>query len=146
LITPLSTGKGELMLKKWLSLMLVSALTLTLAFNGSAAVSAKTAKEAKQAEKIKAGIAKLGVGRDARVKLKLKDQTKLSGFISEARAESFVVTDLETGASTRVAYPDVAQVQGHNLSKGAKIAIAVGIVAGVILVLYIVRGAFCDGC
>ena len=48
--------------------------------------------------------------------------------------------------TTTVAYPDVVQVKGNNLSTGAKIAIAAGIIAGIIIVLYIVRGAFCDGC
>jgi hypothetical protein len=103
-------------------------------------------KGAPRAEKVKLEIAKLGVGPEARVKVRLKDKTRLDGYVSEAGEEHFVVTDLKTGRESTVAYPEVVQVQGHNLSKGAKIAIAVGIIAGVIIVLYIVRGAFCDGC
>ncbi len=103
-------------------------------------------KEAQQAEKIKAGIAKLGVGKEARVKLKLKDKTKLSGYVSEIGDASFVVTDLKTATPTTVAYPNVAQVQGNNLSTRTKIIIGVSIVVAIIIVAYNVRGAFCDGC
>jgi hypothetical protein len=46
----------------------------------------------------------------------------------------------------RVAYPEVAQVKGNNLSTRAKIIITAAIIAGVAITLYIVRGAFCDGC
>ena len=97
-------------------------------------------------QKVKDGIAKLGVGPDARVQLKLKDKTKLAGYISAVEAEHFVVTDLATGQSTTVPYPDVTQVKGNNLTTRTKIIIAASIIAGVIIVLYIVRGAFCDGC
>jgi hypothetical protein len=97
-------------------------------------------------QKVKDGIAKLGVGPEARVQLKLKDKTKLAGYISAVEPEHFVVTDLTTGQQTTVPYPDVAQVKGNNLTTRTKIIIAASIIAGVIIVLYIVRGAFCDGC
>lgn len=43
--------------------------------------------------------------------------------------------DVKTGAATTVPYPQVKQVKGNNLSTGTKIAIGLGIVAGVILFL-----------
>ena len=100
----------------------------------------KAEKEARRAEKVRTQLAKLGTGTDARVKLELRDKTKLEGFISEAGADSFVVTDA-AGKSTTVAYPQVKKAQGHNLSTGAKIGIGIGIGVGVtllILWLYIV--------
>src|SRR5262249_53458047 len=99
----------------------------------------KEEKQAQRIEKVKAGILKLGVGPDARVALKLRSDVKLAGYISEARDESFVVTDLKTRSSAAVAYGDVTQVKGHNLGTGAKIAIGIGIGVGVtILVLYLI--------
>ena len=135
------------MLRRWLSIMLVGSLTCALAVTPSASVIAnsKAEKDTKRTEKVKAGIIKLGTGKDARVSVKLKDKSQRSGFINEIGPESFVVVDA-MGANTTIAYSEVTQVQGHNLSKGAKIAIGVGIVVGVIIVLVIVRGAFCDGC
>jgi hypothetical protein len=96
--------------------------------------------------KVKQGISNLGVGRDARVTVKLRDNTKLAGYISEVNAESFVVTDLKTGVATNVAYPDVTQVKGNNLSTGAKIAIGAAIVGAIILL--ILWRAYCnnEGC
>ncbi len=86
---------------------------------------------------MKAGIVQLGVGEETYVRVKLRDKTKLAGYISEARAESFVVTDLGTSEATTVAYADVKKVKGHNLSTGAKVAIGAGIVVGVVMLIVI---------
>jgi hypothetical protein len=87
---------------------------------------------------VRNGVARLGTGPDARVKLKLKDKTKYEGYISEARADGFSVTDAKTGNIADVAYSEVKQIKGNNLSTGAKIAIGIGIGAGaVLLILYI---------
>ena len=103
-------------------------------------------KQSRLSQKVKAAVLELGSGPSTRVSIKLKDKTKLVGFVSEITDDSFAVTDLSTAETTTVAYPDVVQVKGNNLSTGAKIAIAAGVIAGIIIVLYIVRGAFCDGC
>lgn len=103
---------------------------------------AEAEKQARHAAKVKQSIFKLGLGRDARVAIKLRDKTRLVGFISEAGEDSFVVTHLKTGVPTTVVYPDVAQVKGHNLSTGAKIAIGVSIVVAIILLLILKK--YCD--
>ena len=134
------------MLKKTIALLLVSALSLTMFCPPSALAISNNEKDASLTAKVKSGVNQLGTGRETRVKLKLRDKTRLSGFISEANDEYFVVTDLKSGAETKVAYPDVTQVQGNNLSTRTKVIIGASIVAAVIIVLYITRGAFCDGC
>ena len=91
-------------------------------------------KEALFAQKVKTEIAKLGTGPDARIDLKLRDKTKLKGYISEVGDESFAVVDDKTGSTTTVPYPQVKQVKGNNLSDGAKIAIAVGIFFAVVVI------------
>ena len=40
---------------------------------------------------------KLGVGESTRVKVKLRDQTKIEGYISDVGAETFSVTNRKTG-------------------------------------------------
>jgi hypothetical protein len=95
----------------------------------------KEAKQARFAEKVKANVLKLGTGESARVKVKLRDQAKLEGYISDAGAETFTVTDRKTGVATTVAYPQVKSVQGNNLSTGAKIAIGVGVAASIIFII-----------
>src|SRR5919206_3089921 len=114
------------MLKKICSALL-SALLLQAAAAPALAKS-DSDREAERAEKIHKQLAKLGTGPEARVKLELRDRTKLEGFISEAGAEGFAVTD-RSGRTTNVPYPQVRKVQGNNLSTGAKIAIGAGAAA-----------------
>ena len=117
----------------------VTVLLVTLVINlGGARLAYADAKEEKQArfaEKIKANVLKLGTGESTRVKVKLRDQAKLEGYISEAGADSFTVTNRKTGVATTMAYSQVKSVQGNNLSTGAKIAIGVGIAAGIIFII-----------
>ena len=120
------------MLKKICSVVLAALLLQAAAVPAFAKSNAE--KEAKRAEKVRTQLAKLGTGTDARIKLELRDKTKLEGYINEAGAESFAVTD-SAGKTTKVAYPQVKKAQGHNLSTGAKIAIGVGIGAAVTLLI-----------
>lgn len=122
------------MFKKVVTILLVT-LVLNLTGVRLAYADSKEEKQARFAEKIKANVLKLGTGESTRVKVKLRDNAKLEGYISEASAETFTVTDRKTGVATTVGYPQVKSVQGNNLSTGAKIAIGVGIAAGIIFII-----------
>jgi hypothetical protein len=122
------------MFKKLLSLTLV-ALLINLAAAAPAYAASREEKEARFTEKVKASVLKFGTGEPARVKIKLRDKTKLAGYISAADGESFTVIDSKTGMATTIAYPQVKSVQGNNLSTGAKIAIGVGIAATIIFII-----------
>lgn len=122
------------MCKKLFSLALV-ALLLNLAGMRLAYADSKEEKQVRHAEKVKANVLKLGTGEAARVKVKLRDKTKLEGYISSADEEGFTITNPKTKMATQVAYPQVKSVQGHNLSTGAKIAIGVGIAAAIIFII-----------
>ena len=127
------------MFKQSLSLTLISSLLFMLIGVPTVTAKSKTEKEAARAAEVKAGVAKLGVGPEAQIAVKLRDKTKLSGYINQAKADSFVITDPKTGASTEVPYPNVTQAKGKNLSTGATIAITAAIAVGVtLLVLYLV--------
>jgi hypothetical protein len=120
------------MLKRICSVALVALLLQAAAAPALAKTSPE--KEAKRAEKVRAQIAKLGTGKDALVRIELRDKTRLAGYISEAGAETFVVTD-KAGVATTVAYPQVGKAKGNNLSTGAKVAIGIGIGVGVFLLI-----------
>ena len=122
------------MFRKLITLLLVGFL-INLAGVRVAYADSKEEKQARFVEKIKANVLKLGTGESTRVKVKLRDQAKLEGYISDAGAETFTVTNRNTGVATTVAYPQVKSVQGKNLSTGAKIAIGVGIAAGIIFII-----------
>ena len=121
------------MFKKSFAIILACLLVQMLSVQLATAKS-KEEKQAQLTQKVKIEISKLGVGRDARVEVKLQDRTKLAGYISEVKDDSFVLTNARTGAATPVAYADVTQVKGHNLSTGAKIAIGVGIGIAVVVI------------
>ena len=128
-----------MMFRKLMTLVVIGAL-VHLSCARIAAANNRNEKEAQLAEKLRAGIAKLGTGRDARVKVELRDGTKLDGYIAEANAVSFVVVDSKTGAATTVPYPQVKRVKGNNLSSGAKFAIFIGAVVAGLVILAIVIG------
>ena len=129
------------MLKRICSVMLSALLLQAAAVPAFAATSAE--KEAKRAEKVRTQLVKLGTGKDARIKVELRDKTKLEGYVSAADADTFAVTD-NAGKTTAVPYQQVKKAQGNNLSTGAKIAIGVGIGAGVTLLIFLIWLAHAD--
>ena len=135
------------MLKKIITFVLASLLFSLSSVNLAYAADFNEIKDAKFAVKVKEGIKKLGIGKDAQVEIKLRDKTKLKGYISEAGENSFVVNNTKTGESTVVPYPAVKKAKGKNLNTGVKIAlyaalaIGITIAAVVILVTLGERGA-----
>lgn len=115
------------MFKRVLCVVLVGFL-LSLAGVRPAYARSKEEQETRLAEKVKEGISKIGTGAAAHVEVKLRDKTKLKGYVSEAREDSFVIVDEKTNATSTVAYSQVQQVKGNNLSTAAKIAIGVGVI------------------
>jgi hypothetical protein len=122
------------MLKRILTIAIAGLMFQAICLQPAVAAS-KAEKHAERTEKVKAGILKLGVGTDARVAVKLRDDVKLAGYISEAGPDSFVVTNPQTQTATTVDYRNVSQVKGHHLGTGAKVAIGIGIGVGVTLLL-----------
>ncbi len=109
--------------------------------------SAQTGRDTRLTEKTRATVQKLGVGREARVEVKLQDNTKLKGYVSAAEGGSFTVTDSKTGTSQTVAYTDVTQVKkpGGGLSTRALVIISAAAVAAVIVAVTVVKPVVCDG-
>lgn len=124
--------------QKRISLALACSLLLMLVSTPVAATTTKEEKAAAFAAKVKTEIAKLGTGPDAQIRVKLRDKTKLSGYVSQANADSFIITDPKTGTSTEIPYPNVAQAKGKNLSTGAIIAITAAVAAGVTLLVLVI--------
>ena len=121
------------MFKKYSTLVL-TVLVINLFLAIPAFANTKEEKEARFAAKVKSAVAKLGTGTDARIEVKLKDKTKLKGYVGQINENSFVVIDAKTGAATEVPYPNAGQIRGNNLSTGAKVAIGLGILAAVLAI------------
>ncbi|MGH9949703.1 MAG: hypothetical protein ACRD6X_21250 [Pyrinomonadaceae bacterium] len=113
----------------------LSLLFLNLAITPSILASGNSEKEAKFAEKVKLNIRKLGTGKDTNVKLKLRDGTKIKGYVTEVSDEEFVVVESNTGQTVTVSYTSVKQVRGNNLSTGVTILIGIGVLILVIILV-----------
>jgi len=97
-------------------------------------------------DKVKAAVAKRGTGPKAKVTVKLKDKTKLKGFISNASGDSFTLSDSKTGQARTLAYSDVSEVKKQGgLSLVAKIGIGVGAGVGALALLYAIGCAGDNG-
>lgn len=125
------------MLKKYVTIF-VTILILNLSLSTLVFAGTKDEKSAAKTEEVKLNIAKLGTGKDTKINVKLKDGTKLKGYISEVNENNFVVTNHKSGVSTEVPYANAKQVKGNNLSTGAKVAIGVGIAVAVIAIVVLI--------
>lgn len=121
------------MLKKMLILVLC-VLLLNLVISPSVFASEGSEKEIKLTEKVKTGIAKLGTGPEAKVELKLKDGTKLKGYVTEIGNDQFYIMDSNTDQSVAVSYSQVKQAKGNNLS--SKTVLTIGLV-GIFVLLFV---------
>ena len=110
---------------KGLFTVALSALLLQAAAAPALAKDA-AAREAERVAKVRARLAKLGTGRKARVRVELRDGTKVEGYVSETGPDSFSVTDA-TDRTTSVPYAQVKKLRGENSSTGEKIALGVGL-------------------
>ena len=129
------------MFRKTIALAIAGLLvSMTLGLS-SVSANSKTDPRIELTEKTCAGIHKLGVGKEARVEVKLFDKTKLKGYVSEAGETSFTITDPKTETSSVVPYATVTQVKGNNLTTRTKIIIGVAIAVAAAICLYFIRQA-----
>ncbi|MGC2237257.1 MAG: hypothetical protein WA584_13930 [Pyrinomonadaceae bacterium] len=113
--------------------MILAGLILNAVFYSTA----KANNEAEFAAKVKTEIASLGAGNQTRVSVKLRDETRVKGCVSEIGDESFSVVNEKTRAISKIPYTAVKQIKGKNNLSGKTIGymIWIGIiVAGGLIV------------
>ena len=130
------------MLKQVLSLSLVAWLFGCVALVPAEAKTDAAAREARFAEQVRENIQKLGTGSSARVEVRLKDKTKLKGYVAEASDEHFTVVDSE-GKATRIAYAEVESVKAVKPKSARKKfdekgLIGLGLIGGIFLLAFAV--------
>jgi hypothetical protein len=113
--------------------IIIAALTLNLV----CASSTLAQKKGLSADEAKAEIAKLGAGPKAVVRVTLKDDKKVQGWLSLAGEDHFTLTDEKSGALSDIKYSDVARVKSLRPSKGALVAgVAGGLALAVVIFLF----------
>ena len=79
----------------------------------------RSAPEAGEREKVRAAVAKVGSGLKARVKVTLRDGTKLRGFISRIGEDDFELVSTDDGSlgvARTIRYEEVRKLNGRGVS------------------------------
>jgi len=125
--------------------MMLAAAILVTGF-GLPTVRAQAVTDAGATEKIRTKVQKIGVGGNARVEVKLRDNTRLKGYISDAEQDSFTVIDSMSGSRNSVAYADTSSVKKASSGISGKTWAILGAAAiGAVVTWIIVKPALCDG-
>ena len=94
-------------------------------------ITADNSPERIKLERLKTKVYRFGRGEKAKVVVNLKDGKRLKGYITQTIEDSFDIANSKTKEITTIPYRDVAQVKKQGLSKGAKIAVGVGLAAAI---------------
>lgn len=125
--------------------IMLSGILLVTAFGFQPAL-AQTGNDTQAVEKVRARVQKIGVGRNARVEVKLRDNTQLKGYISAAEQDSFTVIDSKTGSTRTVSYAESSSVKKAGSGLSAKTWIILGAaVVGTAVTWVLVKPVLCDG-
>lgn len=90
-------------------------------------------EQARHIEKIKGSLKKFG--RYSEVKVRLRDDIRLAGYVSEMGYDSFLLTSQVTKSDRWVRYENVRSVKGPGLRTSSKIAIGAAVGAGTVITI-----------
>ena len=125
--------------------IMLSGLLLLTAF-GYQGAGAQSLRDQRATEKAKSKVLKMGVGVNARVEVKLRNNTQLKGYISDADQDSFTVVESKTGSSKTVSYADTSSVKKAGSGLSAKTWIILGAAAvGAAVTWVAIKPVLCDG-
>ena len=131
------------MFRRTFAMMLAGMLLIT-AFGLQHAGAQSTSDQA--TEQIRTKVQKIGVGTNAKVEVKLRDNTKMKGYISESNQDSFTVFDKLSGSSKTVSYADTSSVKKAGGGISTKTWIILGAtVVGAAVTWAVVKPVLCDG-
>ncbi|HEV7747556.1 MAG TPA: hypothetical protein VGO56_21335 [Pyrinomonadaceae bacterium] len=132
------------MFRRTFAIMLSGFLLLT-AF-GYQGAGAQSFGDQQATEKVRTKVQRMGVGVNARVEVKLKDNSQFKGYISDANDDSFTVVQSGTGSSKTVSYADTSSVKKAGSGISAKTWIIIGAAAaGAAITWAVIKPALCDG-
>ena len=127
------------MFNKLLSLALAGLLISMFMF---LPVSAQSEADARQVDKVRSQVTRMGTGKQARVKIKLKDNQTLKGYIGEIAEDHLTLIDARHGTITPIPYYKIEQVKKVNPSPFLPLALGAATVGGLMIVVAVVlRGS-----
>jgi hypothetical protein len=111
--------------RKLCSILLAGTLALSI---GATPAPARTREEVRAAlaAKMKDGIARLGTGEEAQVRLTLFDRSVLAGFLGETEEQQFVLVSPEIDLRRTINYDEIKQLHGQNIASGFGVSVGEG--------------------
>jgi hypothetical protein len=128
------------------SVSLVIAAVVLIATLSPSTIVAQNRTQTPTLEEVKSKVARLGVGAKAKATIRLKNGTKVKGYIAQAGEDDLVIRHRKTDAPTTIRYEDVLKVEdnkGHSTARNIGIGVAVG-VGAVLAVLGILIASLDD--
>jgi hypothetical protein len=119
------------MFKKLLSVALTGLLLGMI----TAVPASAQSQAAGETQKVRAKVTRIGTGKRATVNVKLRDNTKLKGYIGEIAQEHFTVVDPKHGTVTPVQYEQVQQIKNTNHQWLFALGAGAASIVGVLLVV-----------
>lgn len=122
------------MFKKYLTILLVTLIIQSLLCL-SAFAQTPDDRNSRLALNIKNSVAKVGTEPNRKLRVKLKDGTKLKGYITEIKDDYFALLDDKSGKIVSVQYSQAAEAKRDGLPEFAKALIGGGALIGGIIIL-----------
>ena len=122
------------MFKKYSALILIiSAIHIFVQF--SAFAQTQNDKDLRLVLNVKNTIARVGTEPNRKLKVRLRDGTKLKGYITEIKDDHFALLDTKSGKVVSVEYSQVSEARRDGLSRFATALIATSVVFGGLMTL-----------
>ena len=123
---------------------MLASIVLLSAFGIQRAGAKTTSDEA--TDKIRTKVQKIGTGTNAKVEVKLRDNTVMKGYITESNQDSFTMFDKYSGSDKTISYADTTSVKKGGSGFSTKSLIILGAVAAGVAITWIaVKPVLCDG-
>lgn len=122
------------MSRRYTAIVLI-ALMINMASGLSIFAQTQNDRDNESLRKIKIKVAKLFSERRGKVIVKHNDGTKIKGYITEVKEDSFSISESKNGTITAVQYPQVKSLNRDALPIAAKILITTAASLGIVIVL-----------
>ena len=89
-----------------------------------------------EAQSLKNKLTEFGTGSEARISVKLKNKTSVSGFVKEVNENSFVVVNEQTNSAETIDYKSVKKIKGRNNLTGKDLLAAWGLIGVIAMIIF----------
>ena len=113
---------------------------LAIVLQSCSMIPAYASNSANRAEELKAGLKKLGTGEKTKIKVKLANGSKFSGYLSRIRENDFEVTDFKNGKTTAVLYSNVVKAKAKNDDQKFDFWAILGLIWGGLALIALILG------